>query len=128
MNLDDKQALAKQFSNLFRKMAKEPNLHLSAKELHFGNYLARKDLMDLIHQMPKENLPDPAHLMTMENDQLIELVDNPLRIVAHFVTRWADAPIPEIEPVIPVKKDPVSKNPAPKEHPASSKSGEGKPS
>lgn len=79
--------LMKYFSLALKRRTKDED---NAKTINPGllKYFGRKELIEVIHYKSNGDSPDADQLMEMENEELLQLIEDELYILAYVVKQW----------------------------------------
>ncbi len=79
--------LMKYFSLALKRRTKDED---NAKTINPGllKYFGRKELIEVIHFKSNRDSPDADQLMEMENEELLQLIEDELYILAYVVKQW----------------------------------------
>ncbi len=87
MNTENKE-LMKHFASILRKRAneeKEPQRKINPSILYL---LSRRDIVAIVGEMYKGNVPGNPDLAVLENNELLRLIPDDLFIISHVLNGW----------------------------------------
>lgn len=109
----NKQALMKIFSLVLRDRAKA-EMHYKSISPELVKFFTRKELIEMITQKYKGEVPEQYNLMELENEGLLGLIGDDFYIISYLSEKWSEQaellPVkPKDLPVVkPEKKHPIA--------------------